>query len=158
MKIGSRKRASGIRSKTCPRQGYSGIKGVVLLPVFLLVTLIVFEVALAGVIAANALNNTFFGERLSVEALQAARAGAQDAILTVIRKCPLSDCLTTSYSIPVGSRSTADVIISRDVVSGNINITSTGKAFTRNKKVEALLVVDQISGQVKVQSFKEVAL
>lgn len=134
------------------------LKGAVTLPVFLMITLIVFELAIAGVVAANALNNSFFGERLAAEAWQAARAGAQDAIMKVVRTCPLSDCATTSYSLPVGSRSTAQVTITRDPGSGKVTISSTGEAFTRKKKVEVILGVDQESGQVKVQSFKEVAL
>src|SRR3989344_9200292 len=124
-------------------------EGAVTLPVFLLITLIVTELALAGLVTANALNNTLFGERLAIEASQAARAGAQDAILSVIRRCPLSECQSTSYTLPVGSRSTAEVTISRDVVSGNITITSIGKSFTRNKQVEVVLAVDQTTGQAK---------
>lgn len=140
------------------RHQASANKGAVTLPVFLLITLIVVELALAGVITANALNNTLFGERLAIEASQAARAGAQDAILTVVRRCPLSDCLLTSYTLPVGSRSTAAVTIVRDVISGKITVTSIGTAFTRKKKIEAILAVDQTTGQVKVQSFKEVVV
>lgn len=128
------------------------------MPVFLMITLIVFELAIAGVVAVNALNNSFFGERLAAEAWQAARAGAQDAIIKVVRTCPLSDCATTSYSLPVGSRSTAQVSIVRNAGSGTININSTGEAFTRKKKIEVILGVDQGSGQVKLQSFKEIAL
>ena len=81
--------------------------GAVTLPVFLLITLIVTELALAGVITANALNNTLFGERLAIEATQAARAGAQDAMMRVIRNCPVSVCPT--YSLLVGPRSNADI-------------------------------------------------
>lgn len=133
-------------------------RGAVTLPVFLLITLIVFELAIAGVVAVNALNNSFFGERLAAEAWQAARAGAQDAIITVIRKCPLSDCSPNNYSLSVGARSSADVTIIRDQVSGKITINSTGSSFTRKKKIEVILGVDQETGQVKVQSFKEIAL
>lgn len=132
--------------------------GAVTLPVFLMITLVVFELAVAGTVAAAALNSTFFGERLAIEAWQAARSGAGDAILRVIRKCPLTNCSPDSYSLAVGERSTADVLIARDPVSGKITINSTGSAFTRKKKAEVILGVDQETGQVKIQSFKEVAL
>lgn len=140
------------------QQGYGEARGAVTLPIFLLITLIVFELAIAGVVIANALNNSFFGERLSAEAWQAARAGAQDAIMLVVRKCPLSDCSPSSYSLTVGGRSTAQVSISRDQGTGRITINSTGEAFNRKKKIEVILGVDQGTGQVKVQSFKETAL
>ncbi len=133
-------------------------RGAVTLPVFLMMTLIVFELAIAGIVTANALNNSFFGERLAIEAWQAARAGAQDAIILVIRKCPISDCNPSSYSLAVGGRSTAQVSITRDPISGKITVNSTGASLTRKKKVEVILGVDQESGQVKVQSFKEAAL
>lgn len=132
--------------------------GAVTLSVFLLITLIISELAIAGVVTVNALNNSFFGERLAAEAWQAARAGAQDAIMKVIRTCPLTNCAASTYSLPVGSRSTAEVTIVRDPVSGKVTIDSVGGSFTRKKKVEAILGVDQGSGQVKVQSLKEVAL
>ena len=133
--------------------------GAVTLPVFLLITLIVTELALAGVITANALNNTLFGERLAIEATQAARAGAQDAMMRVIRNCPVSVCPT--YSLLVGPRSNADISFSRDIVSGNITINSagtvfSGTVFSRKKQMEVILGVDQTTGQVKIQSFKEV--
>ena len=133
-------------------------EGAVTLPVFLLITLIVFELAAAGIVVVNALNNSFFGERLAAEAWQAARAGAQDAVLLVIKKCPLSDCDPVSYTLSVGPRSTAQVTIVRDPVSGKITVGSTGESFTRKKKIEVILGVDQGSGQVKVQSFKEITL
>ncbi len=134
------------------------VKGAVTLTLFLMITLIVSELAVAGVVAVNALNNSFFGERLAAEAWEAARAGAQDAIIKVIRTCPLSDCSSSNYSLSVGSRSTAEVTIVRDPGSGRITVNSVGGAFTRKKKIEAILGVDQGSGQVKVQSFKEIAL
>jgi hypothetical protein len=131
--------------------------GAGVLPVFLVITAIMVELAIAGVAISNALNSTFFGERLGAEALYAARAGAQDAIIKVVRTCPLSSC-PSSYSLTVGSRSTADVTISRDIPSGRITIDSVGTALTRKKKMEVILGIDQTTGQATIQSFQEVAL
>ncbi len=158
MMRGNRKQELGIRLKRPPSLKLRRVKGAVTLSVFLLITLIISELAIAGIVTVNALNNSFFGERLAAEAWQAARAGAQDAIVKVIRTCPLSNCATSTYSLPVGSRSTAEVTIIRDPVSGKITINSVGGAFTRKKKIEAVLGVDQGSGQVKIQSFKEITL
>ena len=151
MKLATRDKRQEISPSTSLR-----VKGAVTLPVFLIITLIVTELALAGVITANALSNTLFGERLSIEATQAARAGAQDAIMRVIRKCPLSNCSPSTYSLSVGSRSTAQVTIARDGVTGKITINSAGTVFSRKKQMEVILGVDQTTGQVKIQSFKEV--
>lgn len=131
--------------------------GVSALPTVLLISLIVLELAVAAALTAASLSNTFYGERMSSEALSAARAGAEDATLRVIRykNCPTTGC-PASYSMTVGSR-TADVVIASDG-QGHITIDSTGTAFTRKKKIEVILGVNSTTGEVKFQSFSEVAL
>lgn len=133
------------------------LNGVSALPTVLLISIIILELALAVALTAASLSNTFYGERMASEALSAARAGAEDAILRVVRykNCPTTGC-PASYSIAVGSR-TADVTIASDG-QGHITIDSTGTAFTRKKKVEVILGVDPTTGEVKLQSFEEVAL
>lgn len=122
------------------------------LPTILLMSAILIEVAVVGVVIANVASNTRFSERLAIEAFGAARAGAQDTILKVIRNKGCPDSLP---QLQVGSR-TADVTC---LDSGNIiTIESTGIAFTRKKKVEVKLVVDSITGEVSLQSFREVSL
>ena len=59
--------------------------GAVTLPVILLISGTVMELAIAGVVISALLSNTVFSSRLSAEALAAARAGAQDAIIKIIR-------------------------------------------------------------------------
>ncbi|MBI2011080.1 MAG: hypothetical protein HYS89_02560 [Candidatus Colwellbacteria bacterium] len=133
------------------------MKGVSALPVILLVSMIILELAIAVALTASSLSNTFYGERMASEALSAARAGAEDAIIRVIRykNCPTTGC-PASYTVTVGSR-TADVTIASDG-SGHITINSTGAAFTRKKKVQVILGVNSSTGEVKLQSFAEVAL
>lgn len=132
------------------------LKGAATLPVVLLMSGIVMELAIVGVVLAAILGNTIFGSRVEAEALAAARAGANDAIIRVIRykNCPGTGC-PASYSINVGSRpSTADVTIASS--GGVITIGSVGTSFSRKKKVEAVLGVDSLTGHVKLQSFKEI--
>lgn len=131
------------------------VGGAATLPVVLLMSSIVVELAIVGVVLAAVLSNTIFSSRLANEALTAARAGAQDAIIRVIRykNCPGTGC-PASYSVTVGSRSTADVTIA--AASGVITINSTGTSSSRKKKVEVLLGVDSTTGKVSIQSFKEI--
>ncbi len=140
-----------------PRLSSRREAGAVTLPVFLLITGIVIELGIAGVVTANALNNTFSGERLAAEAREAARAGAQDAIMVILRTCPLSSC-PASYNLNVGARATAQVTITRDIDPSRTIINSTGSVLNRKKKIEVILSIDQTTGQVKTQSFKEVPL
>ncbi len=132
-------------------------RGAATLPVVLLMSAIVVELAIVGVVLAAILGNTIFSSRLGNEALAAARAGAQDGIRRVIlyKNCPGTGC-PASYSLTVGSRSTADVTIAS--ASGVITIDSIGTASSRKKKVEVLLGVDSTTGKVNIQSFKEIAL
>ena len=139
------------------RQGYGEARGAVTLPVFLLITGIVIELGIAGVVTANALNNTFSGERLATEALEAARAGAQDATMVVLRTCPLTSC-PASYNLNVGARATAQVTITKDADPSRVTVSSIGSVLNRKKKMQVILSVDQTTGQVKTQSFKEVPL
>ncbi len=136
-------------------------KGVATLPVVFLISVIVIELTIAGVVLAAFLSNTVFSSKLSSEALAAARAGAQDAIIKIIRykNCNASDCGgVVPYTITVGSRSTALVGLV-DNGDNTLTITSEGTAFlTRKKKIQARVGVDPGSGKVSVLSFGEIPL
>ena len=132
--------------------------GVSALPALLLISSVLIEVVIVGVVLANALNNSRFNERLAGEAYAAARAGAEDAMLKVIRykNCPTSPGCPSSFTLTVGSRS-ANVTIT-DSGGGVITIESTGTALLRQKKVEVILGVSPTTGEVSLQSFEEVSL
>lgn len=138
--------------------GSFGNKGISALPSILLISAILVEVVVLATVLANTLNNARFSERLAAEAFSAARAGADDAILRVIRykNCPVTPGCPASSTITVGARS-ADVSIT-DSGGGIITIESTGSALGRKKKIQVKLHVDLITGEVSTQSFEEVAL
>ena len=126
--------------------------GISALPTVLIISMVIIEVAIIGVILANIFNNTRFGERLAAEAYSAARSGAQDAIWRVIQE---KDCPASSWNFAVGPRSAG---ITCDKVGEIVTIESTGGAFLRSKKVEAVLGVSSDTGEVSIRSLKEVAL
>jgi len=132
--------------------------GIAALPTILLISSILVEVVVVGVVLANALNNSRFSERVAAEAYAAANAGAEDAILRIIRykNCPATPGCPSSYSLAVGSRS-ADVSIV-DSGGGVITIQSTGTASMRKKKIEVILGASSNTGEVSLQSFREVSL
>ncbi len=145
--------------------------GAATLPVILLISGIVIELAIAGVVVSALLTNTVFSSRLSAEALAAARAGAQDAIVRIIRYkncpgldgCPSSYCLNGASDYPICTAGgtitgpTTSVTMSNSG-SGIITVTSVGTAITRKKKVEAVVGVDPNSGKISVISFGEIPL
>lgn len=133
--------------------------GVATLPVILLISGIVMELAVAGVIVSALLTNTVFNSRLSAEALAVARAGAQDAIVKIIRykNCNASSCGgPVPYTITIGSRTAVVSIV--DNLNNTLTVKSEGTAVTRKKKIEAVVGVDASSGKVSVLSFEEVSL
>ena len=134
------------------------LTGIAALPVLLLTSAIILEVAIVSIVLANVFNNTRYNERLAAEAFGAARAGAQDAALRVIRykDCPVTPGCPAMSTITVGLRS-ADVTIT-DSGGGIITVDSVGTALGRQKKVQAILGVDPVTGEVSLRSFKEVAL
>ena len=145
--------------------------GAATLPVILLISGIVIELAIAGVVVSALLTNTIFSSRLSAEALAAARAGAQDAIIRIIRYkncpgpdgCPSSYCLNGALDYPTCTANgtiagpTTSVTMSNSG-SGIITVTSIGTAVTRKKKVEAVVGVDTSSGKISILSLEEVSL
>ena len=137
--------------------GCKNNNGISALPTILLISSILVEVVVVSVVLANALNNSRLNQRLATAAYSVASAGAEDAILRVIRykNCPTDPECPSSYSLAVGSR-TADVTIT-DNGGGIIIVESVGSALSRQKKAQAILGVSPITGEVSLQSFKEIA-
>lgn len=127
------------------------ISGISALPTILIVSAIIIEIAVTGVVLASVLSNTRFSDRLATEALGVARAGAQDVMLQVIRE---KGCPSSLSDLTVGSRTAERTCYDNTV--GGITIRSTGSAFTRKKKIEVVLRVDPTTGKVSLKSFKEV--
>ena len=142
--------------------------GIATLPVILLISGIVMELTIAGVIIASLITSTIFSERLSAEALAAARSGAQDAIVKIIRyNCSsfISGCPSENPDSPdvvvLAENRTAEVYIAAKTPIGDgvrFTVSSVGIAATNKKKIEALVEVSASSGKVSVVSFKEVPL
>lgn len=130
-------------------------KGVSSLPTMILLGGIIIEIAIAIAFLAYYFNTTIFAARLSAEALAAAQAGVDDAILKIILNKNYND----SYSLSV-NRSAAEVIVCKDICAGvgKHEIISEGNSLNRKKKIRAIVEVDSDTGQVKVESIEEIEL
>lgn len=133
-------------------------RGVATLVNVLLISTIIMLIAIYGVIISVIFLNSAFNERLAEEALVVARSGAQDAIIRVVRykDCPTINGCPAEYTLEVGGN-TAEVKINNEG-GGSIIITSTGTVLMRKKRIVAELGIDDVTGEVNVQSFKEVAI
>ena len=157
-----------MNSESPKKLSISPRRGAATLVTVLVIAAIVLIIAISGVFVATVLTNTAFNERLASEALLAARAGAQDAIIRVVRyrDCPGAGC-PASYSIDIdgaGTREAEIEIIDFGSIgdctagSGVLCVSSVGIANLRQKRILVELGVDDITGEVRVQSFKEIAL
>jgi len=133
-------------------------KAAVTLPVILLVGGLIAEISIAGAFIAYFLNQSGFGIKLSEEALAAARAGIQDATIRIVRDKNFNPS-PNPYTLTIGNRS-AQVTICKDTCAGTdkFQVDSLGIAFNKRRQVRAILYVDSITGEVKLESEKEVAI
>ncbi len=130
--------------------------GQAALPVVLLICGVVTEIAIAGTLIAFILSSSGWGERLSSQALAAAKAGVEDAFMRITIDKNFSD--SDGYSFSVGER-TAYVIVNEDPVGypvGTDQIISLGTALSRQRKLEAIIVVDGNTGKVSLKSIIEI--
>ena len=135
--------------------GSNRTRGAVTLPSILLISAIIMEIAIVGVIISSAVVNTANNAKLSSEALKAAGAGIQDAIIRVVRYCSLTDnsgC-PSSYPLTVGTRTVNITIDSVSVTPRKITADAT--AGLVKKRMQAVLNINQSTGEVTTQSIKE---
>jgi hypothetical protein len=133
------------------------MKGMAFLPVVLMVGAVVAEFVVAGAFLVYYLNSSNFGARLSAEALSAASAGVEDAMIKIVRdkNCPNVSC-ESPYTLAVGNRSTV-VTICKDSCSGTgtHEIISIGHALTQRRKLVAVVETNSLTGEVKIISIEE---
>lgn len=132
--------------------------GIAALPTLLILGGIVVNIAVIIALGVYLLVGSGLGNRLSSEALAAAKAGIQDGILRVAK----DKNFFGSYELAVGQRSVS-VEICKDSEPpacaglGKRKISAVGSALTRRRKMEAVMSVSSI-GEIRVESVKEVAL
>ncbi|MCL5004671.1 MAG: hypothetical protein M1170_01865 [Patescibacteria group bacterium] len=131
-------------------------RGTAALPAMLFIGGIIVEIALAGAFISYYLSQSGFGVKISAEALAAAEAGVQDALIRIIRDKNFS---SAGYNLTVGNRS-ANIIVCKDSCAGTgkHKITSTGTAMLKRRKIEAVANVDSVTGEVKIESVQEAAI
>lgn len=153
-----------IKKELCQEiKNYREKTGIISLPTVLAISGIIAEVALIGVILAFLFASSGLGGRLATESLTAARAGIEDGVYRVI-----INNFESNYTITVGPNNRlVEVTIERDPVDlGTCNVSwgcrfrirSTGRAFLSNSRIEAILGVDPLSREIRIQSLREIQI
>jgi len=145
-------------------------KGALALSVVLVVSGIILVIAISGATISTLFNSSVYRERLAVQALYAARSGAEDAIMRILRyaKCPNATYCPSTYTLTLASGITADVTIkdTGTVATGattlacsssNLCIVSVGKDIAQ-KRMVASLGTSPTTGELQVQLFREYPL
>ncbi len=137
-----------------------GQKAQVALPFILIVSGVIVEIVIASSFVAYFLTNSGLGERLQARAQTVADAGIWDALNKISRDKTFA-ASQIAYGLSSGS-DTATITISRTTVAANntyvYTVTSLGLAGTRQKEIVATAIVDQLTGQMQVQSIVDQAI
>lgn len=120
---------------------------------------IVIEIAIAMAFVLNLFTTTNYSARVSGEAYLAAISGIEDGIIRVVRnkECPNGTGCSSSYDLPVGLR-TASVTICDTCISGKTRVEALGSAGPARRKLRAVLTVNDVTGEVDIDSLSEIAI
>ncbi len=137
---------------------FSGVNGVAVLPVILLIGGLITEIGIAGVFVAYYLSQSGFGIKASEEALAAAQSGIQDATLRIIRNRYFNPS-PNPYTLNLGNYS-AQITVCKDTCAGvgKFQIDSLGTSFNKQREIRAIVNVDNSTGEIRLESEKEVAI
>lgn len=134
-------------------------RGQATLSFILLVSGVIIEVAIAGAFVVYFLSSSSRGARLSERAFTAAQAGLADVQVRLTRDKTVAASGPVSYVLAVGTDQAA-VEISRTVADQytyRYLATSTGTAGTRSRRMVGAFSVEQVTGQVRSETFGEVS-
>jgi len=131
-----------------------GRLGAAALPIVLILGGVIVEMMVASAFVAYSVSKSGLGDKMSMQALVVARAGAMDAVRRVIRNKDFYN--TDSYTLTLGT-GTAQVTVTKDSPEvGKTRVVSVGTALMRQKKIQADLKVNSTTGEVNLLSFDEV--
>ncbi|MBU2101605.1 hypothetical protein KKH05_02705 [Patescibacteria group bacterium] len=131
--------------------------GVSALPVVLIMSSIILEVLVAGLVISGLLSSNMANEQASLKALEIAKSGAHNAITRVIRyvDCPQSVYCPATSTLVIGDGE-ACINIEQTVNNREVTIYSRGTVQRREKYIKIVLGIFPARGTVDVQILKEV--
>lgn len=133
-------------------------KAAVTLSMTLLVGGLIVELGIALAFISYYLMQGGFGLKLSEEALAAARSGIEDATIRIVRDGNFNPS-PNPYSITIGN-GLAQITVCKDICAGTgkFQVDSLGSVLTKRRQVRAIVSVDSQTGEVKMESEREVSL
>ncbi len=129
-------------------------KAQVALPFILIVSGVIVEIVIASSFVAYYLSNSGLGARFQLAAQTSADTGVWDALGKISQNKDFTTSQVT-YGLASGTGS-ATITVTRTTNAGNatyvFGVTSVGTAGGREAEMVATAIVDQVTGQMQVQS------
>ncbi len=128
------------------------------LPVILLIGGMLVEIGVTGAFVAYFLGQSGLGIRLSQDALSAAQSGVEDALIRIVRDKNFNPS-PNPYILAVGSSSVQIAVCKDTCVGANkFRIDSLGTIFNKKRGIRAIIGIDGLTGEVKLESENEITL
>jgi len=128
--------------------------GVAMLPLVLLIGGLITVIALTITLTSYLLNHSSAAIKWSSESLAGAQSGIEDGIMRIIRDNSYSGTST----LAIGNANITVTVDSNTPVSGKDTITSLGIVRSMQRKLQAVVNIDAITGQVNIESIQEIAI
>ena len=133
-------------------------RAAVTLSMTILIGGLVVELGIALAFISYYLAQGGFGLKSSEEAMAAARSGAQDAIMRIVRDINFNPS-PNPYTLTIGIGS-AQITVCKDTCAGTgkFQIDSLGSVLNKRRQLRAIVSVNSQTGEVRLESEKEVSL
>ncbi|MBN2197715.1 hypothetical protein JW698_00745 [Candidatus Wolfebacteria bacterium] len=132
--------------------------GAITLLSLLLIGSLIAEIGVVGAFVSYFLGQSGFGIKVSEEALAAAYAGVQDALIRIIRDKNFNP--NPNPYILIIDNSSAQITICKDICAGanTFQIDSLGASFNKRRQVRTIIQVSPVSGEINMESQEEIVI
>ncbi len=131
-------------------------RGQAVLSFVFLIGTIILSISLTVALLAYSFLSSGYGFQASNRAMALASAGAEDALLKLARNKDFS--AVSPYSVPVGNDSASVTVAQNSPVSGQAKIISTATIVFQQRKIQVVVSVDSVTGQISLFSWQLLTL
>lgn len=97
-----------------------------------------------------------YGFQSSNRALGVAAAGVDDAVIKLVRNKDFS--AVSAYNVPVGNYNASVTVVQNTPISGHATIVSIAAVAAYQRKIQAVVAIAPVTGQVHLISWDQLAL
>ena len=134
-----------------------------LLPAVIILGSVVVSIGLVGLFVVFTLNRSNYSIRLSSTALAVAQAGIKDAHLRLIRNpiwtplgCNSANALNDANQTYILNVGNYKAYVCLEKIGAGYLVNSLGRVLLHQRQVKAILAVDPVTYQIRLQSLNEV--